>query len=172
GFVSLNLSRNSLSGEIPSNIGDLNSLEFLDLSRNHFSGRIPSSLSQIDRLALLDLSNNSLSGKIPLGTQLQSFDPSRFEGNLDLCGKPLDKSCPEDETPPIKPQGPAADDKDDNSVFYEALYMSMGIGFFTGFWGLIGPLLLWRSWRNAYQIFLNKLTDHAYVMVVLNVTRC
>ncbi|CAL0326112.1 unnamed protein product [Lupinus luteus] len=157
GLVSLNLSRNNLSGEIPSDIGNLNSLDFLDLSRNYLSGRIPSTLSQIDRLGVLDLSHNSLSGKIPLGTQLQSFDPSSFEANLDLCGKPLEKFCPGDETP-IKPQGPAANDKDENSVFYGAFYMSIGIGIFTGFWGLIGSILLWKPWKNAYLKFLDKLT--------------
>ncbi|KAK7256177.1 hypothetical protein RIF29_29614 [Crotalaria pallida] len=36
--------------------------------------------------------------------------------------------------------------------------MSMGIGFFTGFWGLIGSILLWKPWRNAYLKFLNKLS--------------
>ncbi|OIW07837.1 hypothetical protein TanjilG_32693 [Lupinus angustifolius] len=157
GLVSLNLSRNNLSGEIPSDIGNLNSLEFLDLSRNHLSGRIPSSLSQIDTLGVLDLSHNSLSGKIPLGTQLQTFGPSSFEANLDLCGKPLEKICPGNETP-IKPQGAAANDIDEESVFYGAFYMSIGIGIFTGFWGLIGSILLWKPWKNAYLKFLDKLT--------------
>ncbi|RDY00655.1 Receptor-like protein 12, partial [Mucuna pruriens] len=53
GLISLNLSRNNLSGEIPSEVGNLSSLESLDLSRNHFSGRISSSLSQIDSLGKL-----------------------------------------------------------------------------------------------------------------------
>ncbi|KEH25794.1 receptor-like protein [Medicago truncatula] len=90
GLVSLNLSRNNLSGKIPSEIGNLVSLDFLDLSRNLFFGKIPSTLSNIDRLEILDLSNNSLSGRIPFGRQLQTLDPSGFEGNLDLCGEPLE----------------------------------------------------------------------------------
>ncbi|XP_061360935.1 receptor-like protein EIX2 isoform X1 [Gastrolobium bilobum] len=171
GLVSLNLSRNNLSGEIPPEIGNLSFLEFLDLSRNHFSGKIPSTLSKIDRLAELDLSNNSLSGRIPFGRQLQTFDASSFEGNLDLCGEQLNKTCPEDE-PKGKPQGSAVHDKNDNSTFYEALYMSMGLGFFTGFWGLLGPILLWRPWRIAYVRFLNRLTDYVYVMIAVNMARC
>ncbi|KAK7380534.1 hypothetical protein VNO78_33047 [Psophocarpus tetragonolobus] len=144
GLVSLNLSRNNLSGEIPSEIGNLNSLEFVDLSRNHFSGQIPSSLSKIDRLAVLNLSDNSLSGRIPDGRQLQTFDASSFEGNPDLCGFPLNKSCadeistyPEDLT-------------SDNPLFSKALYMSMCLGYFTGLGGLIVSILFWRRWRNAY----------------------
>ncbi|RDY12642.1 Receptor-like protein 12, partial [Mucuna pruriens] len=171
GLVSLNLSRNNLSGEIPSEIGNLSSLEFVDLSRNHFSGKIPSSLSKIDRLAVLDLSNNSLSGRIPDGRQLQTFDASSFEGNPDLCGTQLNKSCPEDKTP-IQPHESARDETDDNSAFYKALYMSMGLGYFTGFWCFMGPILFWRPWRVAYLRFLNRLIDYVYVMVAVNVAKC
>ncbi|RDX67277.1 DNA damage-repair/toleration protein DRT100, partial [Mucuna pruriens] len=155
GLVSLNLSRNNLSGEIPSEIGNLSSLESLDLSRNHFSGRIPSSLSQIDSLGKLDLSHNSLSGRIPTGRHLETFDASSFEGNVDLCGEQFNKSCPGDETT-VKPQEPAVYRED--SVFYEALYMSLGIGYFVGFWGFIGSILIWQAWRIAYLRFLNRLT--------------
>ena len=171
GLVSLNLSRNNLSGEIPSDIGNLSLLDSLDLSRNHFSGKIPPSLSNIDRLAVLDLSNNHLTGRIPLGRQLQTFDASSFEGNLDLCGKPLEKTCPEDETM-IKFEGPEEHDEDDDSIFFGALYMSLGVGFFTGFWGLLGPLLLCQPWRIAYLRFLNRLIDYLLVMAEVNIAKC
>jgi len=155
GLISLNLSRNNLSGEIISNIGNFKSLEFLDLSRNHLSSRIPSSLAHIDRLAMLDLSNNQLCGKIPIGTQLQSFNASRFEENSNLCGEPLDRKCPGEE--PTKPEVPTTNAGDDNSIFLEALYMSMGLGFFTSFVGLVGSILLLPSWRETYSRFLNNL---------------
>eukprot|EP00256_Glycine_max_P046817 XP_006600018.2 receptor-like protein EIX2 [Glycine max] len=162
GLVSLNLSRNNLSGEIPSQIRNLSSLESVDLSRNHISGRIPSSLSEIDYLQKLDLSHNSLSGRIPSGRHFETFEASSFEGNIDLCGEQLNKTCSGDgdqttaehQEPPVK---------GDDSVFYEGLYISLGIGYFTGFWGLLGPLLLWRPWRIAYIRFLNRLTDYVYV---------
>ncbi|QCD94329.1 LRR receptor-like serine/threonine-protein kinase FLS2 [Vigna unguiculata] len=95
-LISLNLSRNSFIGKIPSNIGNLKLLEFLDLSRNQFVGSIPLSIVQIDRLTMLDLSHNHLSGVIPTGTQLQSFNASSYEDNLNLCGLPLEKLCSED----------------------------------------------------------------------------
>jgi len=155
GLISLNLSRNNLSGEIISNIGNFKSLEFLDLSRNHLSGRIPSSLAHIDRLSWLDLSNNQLYGRIPIGTQLQTFNASSFEGNSNLCGDPLDIKCPREE--PAKPKVPTTDAGDDNSIFLEALYMSIGLGFFTSFIGLVGSMLLVPSWRETYSRFLNTL---------------
>jgi len=155
GLISLNLSRNNLSGEIIPNIGNFKSLEFLDLSRNHLSGRIPPSLAHIDRLTWLDLSNNQLYGKIPIGTQLQTFNASCFEENFNLCGEPLDIKCPGEEPP--KHQAQTTDAGDDNLIFLEALYMSMGIGFFIGFVGLVGSILLLPSWRETYSRFLNTL---------------
>ncbi|XP_052722646.1 receptor-like protein EIX2 [Vigna angularis] len=163
GLVSLNLSRNHLSGEIPSEIGNLSSLESLDLSRNHISGAIPFSLSQIDNLGKLDLSHNSLSGKIPRGRHFGTFEGSSSEGNVDLCGEQLNKSCPRDgDQTTVKFPEVEAINGDEDSVFYEALYMSMGIGFFTGFWGLLGPILLWHPWRNNYIRFMNRLINYIY----------
>ncbi|KAL2334889.1 hypothetical protein Fmac_016102 [Flemingia macrophylla] len=156
GLNSLNLSRNNLSGEIPFEIGNLSSLDSLDLSRNHLCGEIPSSLTQIDGLGILDLSHNSLSGRIPLGRHFQTYDASSFEGNNDLCGEQLNKSCPGDQTS-VKSPEPAVHGED--SVFCEALYMSMGLGYFTGFWCLIGPILIWKPWRIAYLRFLNRFTN-------------
>jgi len=168
GLVSMNLSRNNLHGEIPSDIGNLSLLEFLDLSRNNFSGNIPSTLPNIDGLGVLDLSNNNLSGRIPRGRHFETFGASSFEGNINLCGEQLNKTCPGDETIQ-KPQEPAIDDEDDNSVFCGALYMSLGLGFFTGFWGFLGPILLWQPWRIAYMRFLNRLIDYILLMFELNI---
>ncbi|KAL2334882.1 hypothetical protein Fmac_016095 [Flemingia macrophylla] len=158
GLNSLNLSRNNLRGEIPSEIGNLSSLDFLDLSRNHLWGRIPSSLTQIDGLGKLDLSHNSLFGRIPLGRHFQTFDATCFEGNDDLCGEQLNKSCLGDPKS-VKPHETAVRMHREDSVFYEALYMSMGLGYFTGFWGFIGSILVWKPWRFAYIRFLNKSTS-------------
>lgn len=130
--------------------------------KNQFSGRIPSSLSHIDGLSFLDLSFNLLSGEIPEGTQLQSFNASSYEGNLDLCEKPLEKICQEGEqrTPAhFEPQ----EDHETNSEFFEAFYMSMGIGFAVGLWVFLGPILLNRSWRSTYLRFLNNLVDREYL---------
>jgi hypothetical protein len=163
GLISLNLSKNNLTGEIPSNIGYLKLLEVLDLSRNHLLGTIPSSLAQIYGLSTLNLSNNELDGKIPIGSQMHTFEASSFEGNSNLCGQPLYRKCPGEElTEHQKPQVHAGDD--DKSIFLEALYMSMGIGFFTGFVGLIGSILLLQSWRDTYSRFLNAL--------ILRIFRC
>ncbi|BAU03450.1 hypothetical protein VIGAN_UM108000 [Vigna angularis var. angularis] len=166
GLVSLNLSRNQLTGKIPSNVGKLTSLEFLDLSQNQLVGSIPSSLAQIDRLTLLDLSHNNLSGKIPTGTQLQSFDASKYEDNVDLCGPPLKELCIDG----VARQGPIIKfQEDDNLIFNREYYISMTIGFAISFWGVFGSILIVHSWRHAYFKFLNNLGDTIYVMTTVKV---
>ncbi|XP_058743199.1 receptor-like protein EIX2 [Vicia villosa] len=164
-LVSLNLSNNNLTGEITSEIGRLTSLEFLDLSRNHFYGLIPPSLTQIDRLSMLNLSDNNLSGRIPIGTQLQSFDASSYDGNADLCGKPLDKNCPGDEK--VTPQKPETNEES-SSGDKKPIYLSVALGFITGYGGLWGSLFLIRTWRHTYVLFLNNTVDTMYVFMMLN----
>ncbi|URE28655.1 Leucine Rich Repeat [Musa troglodytarum] len=61
----LDLSGNSLSGSLPCSIGGMSSLLKLDLSNNHLNGDIPSELGKLKNLTLLDLRNNSLSGVTP-----------------------------------------------------------------------------------------------------------
>ncbi|PQQ00111.1 LRR receptor-like serine/threonine-protein kinase GSO2 [Prunus yedoensis var. nudiflora] len=163
GLVSLNLSRNQLTSQITPEIGNLQSLDALDLSRNQIEGRIPTSLARIDRLGFLDLSFNNLSGEIPIGTQLQSFDPSVYAGNPQLCGAPLKKMCAAQHVQTdLRNQG---DDKDD--LITLGFYISMGVGFAAGFWGVCGTLIFKRSWRYAYFKFLNGLNDWLYVRVAL-----
>ena len=159
-LVSLNLSRNNLKGKIPSNIGKLASLDFLDLSRNNLLGSIPSSLSRIDRLSVLDLSHNQLSGEIPTSTQLQSFDASCYEDNLDLCGPPLVNLCVEGE--PTHDQKVEIQD-DEDLLLNRGFYISLTFGFIIGFWGVFGSILIKSSWRHAYFKFIINLVDNIYV---------
>ncbi|XP_022634774.1 receptor-like protein 12 [Vigna radiata var. radiata] len=163
GLISLNLSRNNLIGKIPSNIGNITSLDSLDLSRNQLVGSIPLSLAQIYGLGVLDLSHNHLSGEIPKGTQLQSFNKSSYEDNLDLCGPPLEK-CIEDGSA----QEPNVEvEEDEYSFFNNDFFISMAIGFTLSFWMVFGSILFKRSWRHSYFNFLNKLTDNIHVKVAI-----
>ena len=63
--VTLVLWENSLSGEIPPELGNLSSLETLYLHGNSLSGEIPPELGKLSNLRRLVLYNNSLSGDIP-----------------------------------------------------------------------------------------------------------
>lgn len=152
-LMSLNLSRNNLDGNIPRKFGQLSMLEALDLSRNQLSGSIPESFSDLTFLGVLDLSHNNLTGRIPLGTQLQGFNASAYIGNEGLCGRPLPKGCPGDETVPQAPSftngNEQGDHDDDDGFISSGFYLSIGIGYFVGFWGVCGFFLLKRSWSRA-----------------------
>ena len=59
------LSDLGLSGEIPQEIGTLDSLEFLWLEDNQLTGPIPSEIGNLSKLKYLIMHHNSLSGSIP-----------------------------------------------------------------------------------------------------------
>jgi len=63
-LIYLDLSRNSLSGALPSHLG-APMLRALYLFSNSFSGTIPCSLLQLSELIYLDLSKNLLNGTLP-----------------------------------------------------------------------------------------------------------
>ncbi|PWA68850.1 serine/threonine/dual specificity protein kinase, catalytic domain-containing protein [Artemisia annua] len=63
-FSVLNLGDNRLFGSLPSSIGSLVGLTYLDLGINLFKG-IPTTIGKLYNLQLLDLSSNQLSGPIP-----------------------------------------------------------------------------------------------------------
>ncbi|KAM1765362.1 hypothetical protein ACFX11_004498 [Malus domestica] len=167
----LNLSRNQLRGNIPSTIGNLRWLETLDLSHNRLSGQIPQSYSSLSLLAHVNLSFNNLAGRIPSGNQLQTLeDPSIYEGNPLLCGVPLLTKCSGDETPPF-PSSDAGDNKDEDDNRKLWLYVSITLGFITGFWGVCGTLIVKKSWRYAYFRFFDDMKDKVALAIASKVAR-
>lgn len=166
----LNLSINQLTGRLPENIGNLERLETLDLSRNQLSGPIPPSMISLVSLNHLNLSYNNLSGRIPTSNQFQTFtDPSIYGSNPALCGAPLTKNCTSNnETVPSTDV-----DTEENEGLPEMMwfYISMGLGFVVGFWGVCGSLIIIKSWRDAYFGFVDGVNERVLPFVSLNVAR-
>nr|XP_023925785.1 receptor-like protein Cf-9 homolog [Quercus suber] len=61
----IHLGETSFSGELPTSIGNLNSLNELEICSCNFSGLLPFSLGNISHLKVLDLTNNSFRGEVP-----------------------------------------------------------------------------------------------------------
>uniref|UniRef100_A0ACD5TBG6 Uncharacterized protein n=1 Tax=Avena sativa TaxID=4498 RepID=A0ACD5TBG6_AVESA len=154
----LNLSWNNFNGKIPENIGSLLQVESLDLSQNYLSGEIPSSLSALTSLSHLNLSYNNLSGKIPTGNQLQTLEDlaSIYIGNPGLCGPPLLSKC---SSQPEPIPGNHADASNDAVSFY----LGMGYGYVMGLWVVFCTFLFKRKWRVSWY----SLYDQAYAQVAV-----
>ncbi|PQQ18251.1 hypothetical protein Pyn_13291 [Prunus yedoensis var. nudiflora] len=109
------LRNNTLSGPLP-NLTNLVYLEYVVLSYNRFWGSIPLEYNKLSNLRVLELQNNYLDGHIPPFDQptlrafnvsynhlegpipqtvvLQKFPKSSYDHNSNLCGSPLETSCP------------------------------------------------------------------------------
>ena len=73
--VELSLGENNLHGQIPSEIAQLQALEYLSLADNRLTGPIPAEVAQLDNLWQLYLPRNQLTGPIPPEiAQLQALE--------------------------------------------------------------------------------------------------
>ncbi|XP_044948913.1 receptor-like protein EIX1 [Hordeum vulgare subsp. vulgare] len=170
-LMNLNLSSNKLSGEIPNMIGAMQSLVSLDLSENKLSGEIPSSLSSLTSLSALNLSYNNLSGRIPSGRQLDTLNSDNpslmYIGNSELCGLPVQKNCPGNDSFII--HGDLGSSKQEFEPL--SFYFGLVLGFVAGLWMVFCALLFKRRWRIAYFRLLDKAYDQVYVFVVVKWAR-
>ncbi|PPD66217.1 hypothetical protein GOBAR_DD36906 [Gossypium barbadense] len=158
GLLSLNFSGNLLTGNIPDSIGNMELMESLDLSMNRLNGEIPPSFSNLNFLNHFNVSYNNLTGQIPTSTQLQSFENLSYVGNH-LCGPPLTKNCTSKGIPiDVANNGSS---REGSKVNW--LYVSIVLGFVMGFWGVVAPLFFIRSWRHAYYRKLDHVGRKLYV---------
>ncbi|CAH2045103.1 unnamed protein product [Thlaspi arvense] len=81
-LVMLDLSRNSLSGNIPGEVGLFSSLRYLNLSWNNFNTRVPPEIEFLQKLTVLDLRNGALIGSVPADIcESQSLQILQLDGN-------------------------------------------------------------------------------------------
>ncbi|KAM6570712.1 hypothetical protein CsatB_018697 [Cannabis sativa] len=151
GLMNLNLSNNHIRGSIPEDISNLGQLLSLDLSNNRLSGTIPNSLSSLSFLGHLNLSNNDLSGKIPYNGHMTTFEASSFASNQALCGEPLDVKCPSGN--PVNNED-LMDHNDDDNFIDQWFFVSVGLGFAAGILVPFFMMAMKISWRETYFGFV------------------
>ncbi|XP_058214628.1 receptor-like protein 7 [Rhododendron vialii] len=156
-LYALNLSHNALTGSIPSSVGNLTQLGSLDLSWNNLGGSIPMKLAHLTFLSFLNLSYNQLVGMIPIGTQLQSFPNTSYEGNKGLWGPPLTDKKAEPAPPTLNGTRSYTEEDEINWV-----YIIATLGYTVGFGVVVVPLLYSKRWRQRYY----KPLDRAIVRIL------
>ncbi|XP_074282212.1 receptor-like protein EIX2 isoform X2 [Silene latifolia] len=173
GLLSLNLSYNQLSGTIPANIGDLKSMISLDLSENNIKGSIPRSITELYSLSHLNLSYNNLSGQIPTGNQLQTLSDqaSIYAGNPYLCADFLPKKCKSNADKQVKGTSDKGNGNNEDKLKKMGFDLVVMSGFATGFWGVVGCLVLNMRWRRLFFRRLENGYNWLYAIVALKVSQ-
>ncbi|QCE13386.1 protein brassinosteroid insensitive 1 [Vigna unguiculata] len=128
----LDLSNNKFSGNIPAEISNLINLEKLSLSGNQLSGEIPVSLTSLHFLSAFSVAFNNLQGPVPTGGQFDTFSFSSFEGNPQLCGSVVRRSC-------LPQQGTAARGHSSS----KKLIIGFAIAASFGLVSLVSVLIVW-----------------------------
>ncbi|KAF2318897.1 hypothetical protein GH714_011524 [Hevea brasiliensis] len=129
-LYSLDLSYNNFNGNIQPSLGNLSNLESLDLSSNLLVGRIPMQLTYLTFLEVFRVSHNQLEGPIPEGKQFNTFDNTSYEGNLGLCGFPLEKCDYGERQQPTSSK--EIDSKSKNGFGWKAVLAGYGCGVIFG----------------------------------------
>ncbi|TVU10734.1 hypothetical protein EJB05_44280, partial [Eragrostis curvula] len=89
----LDVSANLLNGTLPPDLGGA-ALRYVNLSSNRIAGAIPEEMAaHLPANVTIDLSYNNLTGAVPAVPPFSTQRPAAFEGNAELCGKPLDRLC-------------------------------------------------------------------------------
>ncbi|XP_034921576.1 cuscuta receptor 1-like [Populus alba] len=164
----LNLSHNSLTRPIPPTFSSLKEIESLDLSYNKLNGEIPPRLTELFSLEFFDVSHNNLSGKIPARVaQFATFDESCYKDNPFLCGEPLPKIC--GAAMPSSPT-PTSTNNEDNGYFMdmEVFYVTFGVAYIMVLLVIGAVLYINPYWRRAWFYFIEVSINNCYYFLVDN----
>ncbi|KAL3322732.1 hypothetical protein AABB24_040030 [Solanum stoloniferum] len=125
----------------------------------------------------LDLQKQFLQGEVPHGYQFDTFESNSYVGNPNLCGFPLSRVCSdnlhEDMIDCSNNNNQEVHEQGENNNWLEefSFYISMGIGFNTGFLLFWVTLMLKKSWRYAYMRCLENMGNKIYVFAAIRLRK-
>ncbi|KAL3352627.1 hypothetical protein AABB24_020566 [Solanum stoloniferum] len=161
---------------------------FKNPSRNMLSWRLDENCCQwkgveydntTGHVITLDLQKQFLQGEVPHGIQFEKFDNSSYVGNPNLCGAPLSRVCSDNLQDDMivcssnNKNQEVHDEQGENNNWLEefSFYISMGIGFNTGFLLFWVTLMLKKSWRYAYMRCLENMGNKIYVFAAIRLRK-
>jgi EIX receptor 1/2 len=65
----------------------------------------------------------------------------------------------------------ASEGENEDKFISFGFYVSLGIGFFVGFWGICGTLEVKTSWIHVYFRVFNNMNDRIHVTLAVFVSR-
>ncbi|KAG6653330.1 hypothetical protein CIPAW_05G068900 [Carya illinoinensis] len=158
----LNFSINSLTGFIPISFQNLRSMESLDFSHNKLRGRIPSELVGLTSLSVFSVAYNNISGRYPFEHQFSTFTSQCYEGNLELCGDPLPRKCSTaNQSEPKEKKGIRMID---HHFFF---YAFVTVSYALGFWAFFGILNIKKNSRHKNLHILVKFYQKLLMILFL-----
>ncbi|CAI0388877.1 unnamed protein product [Linum tenue] len=158
----LNLSYNMLTGPIPPTFSGLISIETLDISHNNLSGVILTQLTALNYLSSFSVAYNNLSGKCPKRVgQFGTFDEDSYRGNPHLMNCTLLQSTPK----PYVTQTPT-DDEYGGYIDIESFYTSSGVSFVLVLLTITSVLYINPYWRQVWFYYVRVTTTTCYYFVV------
>ena len=89
-------------------------------------------------------------------------------GNNQLCGPPLINICPGDVISSTRSHDKhVTSEEDEDKLISFGFFVSLGLGFIIGFWGVCGTLVIKTSWMHAYFKFFNNMNDRINVTLAV-----
>ncbi|XP_047180949.1 receptor-like protein 1 [Vigna umbellata] len=163
----LNLSYNDLIGQIPASFSNLVQIESLDLSFNKLSGKIPPQISRLSFVAVFSVAHNNLTGETPERKgQFITFDESSYEGNAFLCGPPLPRSCnPYIQPHAISPNNSHTDGGNCSFIDIFVFWISFGVSCTSTVLVIVAILYINPYWRRRWFYNIEFVCTNCYYFI-------
>jgi hypothetical protein len=163
----LNLSNNFLTGPIPNSFRNLKNVESWDLSHNKLSGKIPYELVELTSLSTFSVAYNNLSGRIPFERQFSTFRMQCYDGNPNLCGDPLPRKCSITNRLEPEHKGQSKEKEEGTSIIDSPLffYAFVAVSYAFEFWVFFGILIIKKSWRHNYFRVVDRFIESCFEML-------